>query len=169
MPRAFGGVGIGGGLTAGILIAGVLVLGTGAIGFGALSDRIGRGWVLQRGVVGLFGLLVSLGFSLDSGTDVLFRNLPVLGIFALMTSALVPTILATVGDRANLERRGSAMGLYSVMLSGGSAVGTLLAGVAHSASGLSGIFEVAAAIFFVASAASLALWVRARVRGAKAG
>ncbi len=162
LPRAFRVAGIGGGATAGLLVLGVLVLGAGAIGFGALSDVIGRGKVLLTGVLGLFGLLVSLGLSFDGGVDSLSRSLPLIGVFALMTSALVPTILATVGDRAVLERRGSAMGLYSVMLSGGSAVGTLVAGVAHSASGLTGIFDAAIAIFFVACVASLVLWLRAR-------
>jgi len=75
---------------------------------------------------------------------------------------LVPTILATVGDGAMLERRGSAMGLYSVMLSGGSAIGTLVAGFAHSTSGLAGIFEAASIIFSVACALSLILWLRTR-------
>ncbi len=164
LPRAFRGAGITGGTTAGLLVLGVLVLGAGAVGFGALSDRIGRGKVLLIGVVGLFGLLLSLWLSFDGGVASLYRSLPVLGLFAVMTSALVPTILATVGDRAALERRGSAMALYSVVLSGGSAVGTLVAGVAHSASGLTGIFEAATLMFFVACVASLALWLRARTR-----
>ena len=158
---------MGGGLTAGLLVAGVLVVGAGAVGFGALSDRVGRGRVLVIGVVGLFGLLISLGLSFDGGVQSLYRSLPALGIFALMTSALVPTILATVGDRAVFERRGSAMGLYSVMLSGGSAIGTLAAGFAHSAAGLGGIFSAAIAIFSIACLASLGLWLRARSRGSK--
>ena len=82
-----------------------------------------------------------------------------------MASALVPAILATVGDRAILERRGSAMGLYSVILSGGSALGTLVAGIAHSVSGLAGILEASAAIFSASCAASLILWLRARAEG----
>jgi MFS family permease len=162
LPRAFNKAGIGGGSTAGILVLGVVVLGLGAVGFGALSDRIGRGRVMLMGIVGLMGLLLTLSVLYENGLHSVVRNLPVLGLFVLMTSALVPTILATVGDGATLERRGFAMGLYSVMLSGGSALGTLVAGVAHSASGLAGIFEASTVIFSVACAASLILWLRVR-------
>jgi MFS family permease len=166
LPRAFNRVGLGVGSTAGLLVLGVVVLGLGAVGFGALSDRIGRGRVMLMGVVGLMGLLLVLSVSFGrGGLQAVVRNLPVLGLFVLMTSALVPTILATVGDGAMLERRGFAMGLYSVMLSGGSALGTLVAGAAHSTSGLAGIFEASTAIFSVACAASLVMWLRARTDG----
>jgi MFS family permease len=162
LPRAFSRAGIGGASTAGLLVVGVVILGLGAIGFGALSDRIGRGKVMLIGIFGLLGLLIALSLSFGEGLLSVMRNLLVLGPLALMTSALVPTILATVGDGAMLERRGSAMGLYSVMLSGGSAVGTLVAGFAHSAGGLAGIFEASALIFSVACALSLILWLRIR-------
>jgi MFS family permease len=164
LPRAFSRVSIGGGQTAGILLLGLIVLGLGAVGFGALSDRIGRGRVLLVGVIGLFGLLVSLQLFIEGGPESLFRSLPILGVFALMTSALVPSILATVGDKAALERRGSAMGLYSVMLSGGTAVGTLIAGVAHLRSGLPGIVGAGIVLFLVACMASLILWLRNRAK-----
>lgn len=162
LPRAFERINVGGAQTAGFLLLGLAVLGIGAVGFGALSDRIGRGRVLLIGVAGLFGLLGWLLVSFDGGVSSLYRNLPVLGLFGLMTSALIPSILATVGDRAVTERRGSAMGLYSVMLSGGSAVGTFIAGVAHLRSGLTGIIEAGIILFFAASVASLILWIRAR-------
>lgn len=162
LPRAFNRAGIGSGSTAGILVLGVVVLGMGAIGFGALSDRIGRGRVILIGIFGLLGLLIVLSLSFEEGLHSVMRNLPVLGLLVLMASAPIPTILATVGDRAVLERRGSAMGLCSVMLSGGSALGTLVAGIAHSVSGLTGIFEASAATFSVCCAASLILWLRAR-------
>jgi len=159
LPRALQGVGVGGGTTAGVLVTGVLVLGMGAVGFGALSDVIGRTKVLLIGVVGLFGLLITLEVSFSAGTVGLLRNLFAICVCALATSALVPSILATAGDRALVERRGSAMGLYSVMLSGGTAVGTIVAGLAHRASGLRGIFEVAIVVFAIACVASLLLWL----------
>ncbi|HZW85140.1 MAG TPA: hypothetical protein VFE91_04475, partial [Nitrososphaerales archaeon] len=124
--------------------------------------------VLLIGVVGLFGLLFSLLLSFDAGTDAFYRNFPEIGFFAILTSALVPTILATVGDRAVAHRRGSAMGLYSVMLSGGTAVGTLVAGFAHDRSGLPGILEAGILLFSVACALSLALWLRNRSSSGKA-
>ena len=79
-----------------------------------------------------------------------------------MTAAMVPTVLATAGDRALADRRGSAMGLYSVMLSGGTAIGTLVAGVVHRTGGLTGILEAATAMFLAACVLSLYLWQRAK-------
>ena len=168
LPRAFARVSIQGGQTALILIAGLIVLGVGAVGFGALSDRVGRGKVLLVGMVGLFGLLFSLLVSFDAGTDAFYRNFPEIGLFGILTSALVPSILATVGDRAVVHRRGSAMGLYSVMLSGGTAVGTLVAGLAHDRSGIPGILEAGIILFSIACALSLALWLRNRSLAGKA-
>jgi MFS family permease len=165
LPRAFNTVGIGGGQTALFFLIGLAVLGMGSVGFGGLSDAIGRGKVLLIGVAGLFGLLASLAATFTGGFHAFYGNLALLGVFGLMTSALVPTILATAGDRARADSRGVAMGLYSVMLSGGSAVGTLVAGVVHPRGGLQGIFLAAAVMFAAACLASLALWYRAR-RGA---
>jgi MFS family permease len=159
LPRAFARAGIGSGLTAEILIAGVLLIGMGSVGFGALSDVVGRTRVLIVGAIGGMGLLVSLMVTFSGGQAAFLRNLPIIGICALATSALVPSILATVGDRSAQEMRGSAMGLYSVMLSAGTAVGTVVASVAHRISGLSGIFEVGTAIFAIAGVASILLWV----------
>lgn len=168
LPRAFTGVSIGGGQTALIFIAGLLVLGVGAVGFGALSDKYGRGKVLVVGIAGLYGLLFSLLISFDQGGNGLYRNFPEIGLFAILTSALVPTILATVGDRAVVQRRGSAMGLYSVMISGGTAVGTLVAGLAHTRSGLPGIIEAGIVLFTLACIVSLLLWTRNRASSGKA-
>ena len=166
LPRAFGRANIGGSQTAIILVGGLAILGIGAVGFGALSDRVGRGRVVLVGIVGVFGLLSTLFVSFQGGTNTLYANAPMLGVFALLTSALVPSILATVGDRAEGERRGSAMGLYSVMLSGGSAIGTLVAGFAHSRSGLPGILEAGIVLFAVVCLVSLALWLRAKTEEA---
>jgi MFS family permease len=60
---------------------------------------------------------------------------------------LVPSILAFIGDNAAKESRGSAMGLYSLMLSGGIAAGLVLAGVADDLGGVQAVFYSAAIIF----------------------
>jgi MFS family permease len=164
LPRALARVGISGAATANLLFVGVVVLGVGSVGFGALSDVLGRTRVLLVGLLGLGGLLVTVWLTFPSGIGAIVSNLPVIGSFAILTSALVPTILATVGDRARGDMRGSAMGLYSVMLSLGSAIGTLVAGIAHTIRGLPGIFEAAAAIFLIACAVSFVLWRRASKR-----
>jgi MFS family permease len=162
LPRAFSVLGLGTGTTALILFGGVTVLGIGSISFGALSDRIGRTRVMLIGVVGLSGLLLTAGLSFAHGPGGVVRNFPLIAIFALATSALVPSILATAGDRADATMRGSAMALYSIMLSAGVAAGTLVAGVAHNFGGLGAIVEVGALIFASACVASLLLWRRAR-------
>jgi len=164
LPRALGRLGFQATTTSDILFLGVAALGVGSVGFGALSDRLGREKVLLIGIVGLFGLLISLGGTLGRGATLesLVQNLYLIGPFALATSALVPSILATVGDRARQEMRGSAMGLYSVMLSGGIAFGTLVAGFAHSMGGLPAILYTGAVLFLIACLASLALIRRMR-------
>ena len=168
LPTALGGLGIGTSQMAGIFVAALVVLGGGAVGFGAVSDMVGRGKVLLVGIVGLFGLLAWLLLVAGGRLGAIFTLSPLhvvaLAVFALMTSALVPTILATVGVRAIFEGRGSAMGLYSVMLGGGTAIGTLVAGVAHRRSGLVGIYEAGIILFMTACLVSLVLqiWVRSK-------
>ncbi len=159
LPRALGRVGFEATTTSYVLFAGVAALGVGSVGFGALSDKVGREKVLLVGIVGLLGLLISLGKALGESATLegLVQNLYLIGPFALATSALVPTILATVGDRAREEMRGSAMGLYSVMLSGGIAFGTLVAGLAHSVGGLPAILYAGAGLFVLACFVSLVL------------
>jgi len=164
LPRAFGRLGFEATTTSYVLFAGVAALGAGSVGFGALSDRVGREKVLIIGIIGLFGLLITLAKALGEGATLegLVQNFYLIGPFALGTSALVPTVLATVGDRAREEMRGSAMGLYSVMLSGGIAFGTLVAGLAHSLGGLPAIMYAGAGLFLLACIVSLFLLRRSR-------
>jgi MFS family permease len=71
----------------------------------------------------------------------------VAGVLFFLGSALVPSILAFIGDKAAKEFRGSAMGLYSLMLSGGIAAGLVLAGIADDLGGVQAVFYSAAIIF----------------------
>ncbi len=159
LPRALSFIGISSGTTANVLFLGIAALGVGSVGFGALSDRLGRGRVMLVGVLGLLGLLITLSYSVTIGNpqDEIIQNLPLIAPFALATAALVPSILALVGDRARETMRGSAMGLYGVMLSGGIAFGTLVAGFAHSIGGLPAILYAGSAFFLASSLLSLFL------------
>ncbi len=118
------------------------------------------------GIVGLFSLIASLGLALGSKATGprFFEFLFILGPSALATSALVPSILAAVGDRVKEEFRGASMGLYSLMLSFGIALGELLAGYAHSIGGMPTILEGGALLFLVASVTSFVLLRRVRRR-----
>ncbi|MDA4113805.1 MAG: MFS transporter [Thaumarchaeota archaeon] len=163
LPRALKDAGVTASATSNLLFVGILALGIGSIGFGALSDRLGREKTMIIGVVGLFGLLISLGLSLGgTGGPNFLTYLPILGPSALATSALVPSILASVGDRADKERRGASMGLYSLMLSAGIAVGELVAGFASTLGGLAAILYAGGLIFLIASLISFFMLMRLR-------
>ena len=137
----------------------LLLLGAGAILFGRLSDKFGRTRIMAVGALGEIGFLLVLPeifgplISIPPGTPWIdsYNKIGPIGIVAailfFLGSALVPSILAFIGDNAAKEYRGSAMGLYSLMLSGGIAAGLVLAGIADDLGGAQAVFYSAAIIF----------------------
>jgi len=166
LPNPLRRIGVGALSTSYLLFAAVVVVGAGSVGFGALSDRIGRQKVMLLGVVGLMGLLISLGLlSADSSfRGALMRYWYVVAPLGLASTALVPAILALLGDRSHQNSRGLAMGLYSMMLSFGLAIGNVTGGVADAAGGLRAILLYGAAIFLAACLVSLFLIVLLRTK-----
>jgi len=138
---------------------GLTALGTGSLVFGRLSDKIGRTRTMLVGVVGELGFLIVFPnlfqklVVIPEGTPLItiIQTLGTTGIIGgglfFMGSALIPSILAFVGDKAGSEFRGSAMGLYSLMLSAGIGSGTVLAGIADTLGGVQAVFYSAAIIF----------------------
>jgi len=138
---------------------GLTALGTGSLVFGRLSDKIGRTRTMLVGVVGELGFLIVFPnlfqklLVIPEGTPLItiIQTLGTTGIIGgglfFMGSALIPSILAFVGDKAGSEFRGSAMGLYSLMLSAGIGSGTVLAGIADTLGGVQAVFYSAAIIF----------------------
>jgi MFS family permease len=61
-------------------------------------------------------------------------------------SALLPSVLAYMADKSTIGFRGATMGLYSLFLSAGLALGTVLAGFANQLAGVQGVFYSAAII-----------------------
>ena len=139
-------------LQSGALLAGALiVIGLGAVLFGRLSDRWGRERTLNLGIAGVMSALIVLA-------GLLALNVPPIEAVALasplvfLASAIAPSVLAIVGDRALLTMRGTAMGLYSVVLGVGMAVGAIVGSLAAVGGGLLGIVEAALAVFSLATA-----------------
>jgi MFS family permease len=142
-----------------IVLLGLFALGAGSLFFGRLSDKIGRTRTILLGAIGELGFLILFPelFNritlIPPGTSLLttIRMLGYPGIIGgalfFLGSALVPSILAYVGDKAGKEFRGSAMGVYSLMLSAGIASGNVLAGVADTLGGVQAVFYSAAIIF----------------------
>ncbi len=163
LPRALRQVGIQATLTGELLFAGIMVIGVSSIGFGAIADKLGREKTMAIGAVGLFGLLVGLGLlfqSISSGRS-FARLLFIIGPAGIATSALVPSVLAAVGDRAKEGRKGETMGLYSLMLSLGIALGELFAGFASQLGGISTILYAGSVIFLAAALLTFGLLWRA--------
>ncbi len=144
--------------SAGLILLGLAVLGTGALLFGRLSDKIGRTKTMMIGVAGELGFLllfpdlltrllaIPQGESFASSLVIAGPQGVVAGAFFFLGSALVPSILAYIGDRASRDLRGSAMGLYSLMLSAGIAIGNVVAGVAFQVGGVQAVFYLGAGI-----------------------
>ena len=96
----------------------------GAIIFGRISDKVGRTKIMIMGAVGELGFLVLFGWSFP---DFLRFQLILAPLF-FMASAIAPAILSYISDVSGRARRGSANGIYSVVLSIGMAAGNILGG-----------------------------------------
>lgn len=131
--------------SSGLLLFGVVaVIGFGSVIWGWVSDHIGRVKTLWVGIAGLILFLLAGLDLVRNPTNLLsLPRLAVLVPLILMLSAVVPSLLAAVGDKASVQRRGSVMGLYSLLLSLGMATGNVIAGIAYDWMLLTGVLIVA--------------------------
>jgi len=140
---------------------GAFALGIGSVIFGRISDKIGRGKTLGIGVVGLILLLASALEVVPLAPFRIYQQLPIIALGGFMATATVPSALAYVGDRANMGLRGSAMGIYSMMLSLGMAIGNLLGGYSTSVGGLKAILDAGSGVLVLSLSITLFLLYRA--------
>lgn len=163
LPRTLFESGLSPSQTGTLLVAGAGALGLGSVFFGRLSDRIGRQATIGLGLIGALLLIYFIRLAASYDPPRFLELLPAIGPSALLASALVPSALAYVGDRAKLSLRGTAMGIYSMMLSGGIAAGNLLAGYLHAIGGLSAIIDAVGLLIAAALALSALLLRRAKL------
>jgi len=124
---------LGGNLVVGLLFIGALaLLGAGAIFFGRLADKWGRLKVFYLGLVGGLSALVALNAALHLGLGPV-EAVAITAPLLFLTSAIGPSILALIGDEADIRYRGTVMGIYSVVLGLGIGFGSLLAGAVSRA------------------------------------
>jgi MFS family permease len=124
LPATYVGLALGG--------AGVIFLAT-QIFFGKMSDKYGRAPIMFLGVIGVLGLASTVGVvsiltppSGPIGLNYLVQiapAIPLILIFALMCSAFAPSALASLADEAHEKRRGTTMGIYSMVISAGMSIG----------------------------------------------
>ncbi len=143
------------------LALGAFVLGIGSLVFGRISDKIGRGKTLGIGVVGLTLVLISTLEAVSHSPPRVYEQLPLIASGGFMATATVPSALAYVGDKTNRGLRGSAMGIYSMMLSLGMGIGNLVGGYSTSVGGLRAILETSAVVLLLSLPITVLLLYRA--------
>jgi MFS family permease len=101
-----------------------LIWASGQLVFGPLSDRVGRQALILAGVA-----LQGVGLIVMANSPQLVIALLAAFLLGLGTSMAYPTLIAQVADKAPLEERPSALGLYRFFRDGGYVLGAALAGL----------------------------------------
>jgi MFS family permease len=161
LPRSLMESGLGPSQVGLTLALGAFGLGIGSVVFGWISDKIGRGKTLSIGVIGLILVLLSTLEAVSHSPQRVYQQLPLIALGGFMATATVPSALAFVGDRANTGLRGSAMGIYSMMLSLGMVIGNLLGGYSTSLGGLKATLEASAGVLLLTLSITVFLLYRA--------
>lgn len=124
--------------------------------FGHLSDAYGRDRLMMLGMVSLIGLFVTVSTMFRAHLPLMYVA-PFLAIFGVGSFAFAPAALASLGDLAPEEGRGTTMGVYSVVISFGTIVGPLLGGYLLDTYGSPSLFY--AGLIILIAALSLAVMI----------
>jgi len=117
----------------------VLVLAVTQPFFGYLSDRYGRDKLMMVGIVSILGLFFTI-INILRGRLPFSSVLPFLAVFGVGSFAFAPAALASLGDLAPEQSRGTTMGVYSLVISLGTITGPLLGGYILDRYGLTSLF-----------------------------
>jgi DHA1 family multidrug resistance protein-like MFS transporter len=139
-----------------LLAGGVFVLAFTQPFFGRLSDKYGRNRLMMLGMLSLLGLLVTAIIAIREPSRLVIVT-PFLVVFAFGSFAFAPAALASLGDLAPLRRRGTTMGVYSLVISLGTIIGPLLGGYLLDNFGFSSLFYAALVILMAALALAIVL------------
>jgi len=155
---------IGGGFVALIYVSAALVLALGILMFGSLVDRVGAIKVMAIGLVGL-SVVIGVAYLVVSGLLSIYYAIAPLAPSMFLTSALVPSIYAYVGHRAEEGSEGLIMGIYNIPTAAGIAIGNLIGGFSLSRLGLDLTIILAALTLVIAVALTAVMWMALRGRG----
>jgi MFS family permease len=113
---------------------GVLQLAT-----GPLSDRYGRKWLIAGGMMLQGGALFALARMTDFGGWAAAS-----AALGAGTAMVYPTLLASIGDTAHPQWRGSAVGMYRLWRDSGYVVGAVVSGMAADRLGIPSAIRIVA-------------------------
>jgi len=143
-------------ITSSVIAGVVMVLAISQPFFGHLSDNYGRGRLMMLGMLSLIGLFATVIAMFRWHINTLYL-LPFFAIFGVGSFAFAPAALASLGDIAPKQGRGTTMGMYSVVISLGTIIGPLLGGYLLDRYGLTSLFY--AALLILISALGLAILI----------
>lgn len=143
-------------ITSSVIAGIVLVLAFTQPFFGHLSDNYGRERLMMFGMLSLIGLFVTVIAMFRWHINVLYL-IPFFAVFGVGSFAFAPAALASLGDLAPEQGRGTTMGIYSVVISLGTIIGPLLGGYLLDRYGLTSLFY--AGLLILISALGVAILI----------
>jgi len=143
-------------ITSSVIAGVVMILAFSQPFFGHLSDNYGRGRLMMLGMLSLIGLFATVIAMFRWHIDALYLS-PFFTIFGVGSFAFAPAALASLGDIAPEQARGTTMGVYSVVISLGTIIGPLLGGFLLDRFGLTSLFY--AGLLILISALGIAILI----------